>query len=114
MAALRRTATLAAAAVLLCTAPASTVPVSTASASTVAGPGTAPDGGPAVRAAAGWVHQLHWTTRRVTAGVTLRRGTLRRPAEQVREVIIDPRRYRGTILATHHGAVARRQRTSSV
>jgi hypothetical protein len=76
--------------------------------------GRAPAGPGTVAPAATWVHHLHWTSRRVTAGVILRRGTLRRPAEQVREVIIDPRRYHGTIMATHHGAVARRQGTSSV
>jgi hypothetical protein len=90
-------------------------PVTAAAPSTVLGPAEVPAVAAVALAArtagGGWISQLRWTSRQVATGVTVRTGVSGRPAEQVREAIIDPRLTR--IEVTHHGVVAQRQRTSS-
>ena len=101
---LRRYAAAAAAAVTLQVLPA--VPLS----AVAAVPGA---GGEAV--SHGWTSHIHWKSRQLAAGVTVRSGILsgRAPgAERISEAIIDPSRAR--IEVTHDGSVARRQRTSTV
>jgi Phosphodiester glycosidase len=62
----------------------------------------------------GWIGQIHWKSRQLTLGVTVRRGTLsnRAVVERISEAIIDPSRAR--IEVAHDGILARRQLTSTV
>jgi exopolysaccharide biosynthesis protein len=61
-----------------------------------------------------WISQIHWKSRQLTPGVTVRSGTVsnRTVVERISEAIIDPSRAR--IEVTHDGILARRQRTSTV
>ena len=74
--------------------------------------------GPAVgseAASQGWTSHIHWKSRQLAPGVTVRSGILSNHApgaERISEAIIDPGRAR--IEVTHDGIVARRQRTSTV
>jgi len=76
-------------------------------------------GGEAARQ--GWTSHIHWKSRQLAPGVTVRSGILSSraardgqapDAERISEAIIDPGRAR--IEVTHDGIVARRQRTSTV
>ena len=62
----------------------------------------------------GWVSQIHWKSRRLAPGVTVRSGIVssRTVAERISEASVDPGRAR--IEATHDGILARRQLTSTV
>ena len=62
----------------------------------------------------GWISQIHWKSRQLAPGVTVRSGIVssRTVAERISEAIIDPGRAR--IEVTHHGILARRQLTSTV
>ena len=62
----------------------------------------------------GWISQIHWKSRQLAPGVTIRSGIVssRTVAERISEAIIDPGRAR--IEVTHHGILARRQLTSTV
>jgi exopolysaccharide biosynthesis protein len=61
-----------------------------------------------------WISQIHWKSRQLALGVTVRSGVLssRTMDERISEAIIDPSRTR--IEVTHDGIVARRQLTSAV
>jgi hypothetical protein len=100
---LRRYAAIAAMAVTLQVLAA--VPLSAVTVSATVGSGTAGHG---------WINQIHWKTRQLAPGVTVRSGILSNPAmvERISEAIIDP--SRAQIKVTHNGILARRQLTSTV
>jgi exopolysaccharide biosynthesis protein len=62
----------------------------------------------------GWTSQIHWKSRQLAPGVTVRSGIVssRAVAERISEAIIDPGRAR--IEVTHDRILARRQLTSTV
>jgi len=62
----------------------------------------------------GWISHIHWKSRQLAPGVTVRSGVVssRAVAERISEAIIDPSRAR--IEVTHDGILARRQLTSTV
>jgi hypothetical protein len=65
-------------------------------------------------AGAGWARRLHWTSRRIAAGIVVRHGVLRGPAEQVHEAIVSPGAFRGRVEVIHDGAVAGQHTASAV
>jgi len=62
----------------------------------------------------GWISRIHWKSRQLAPGVTVRSGIVsgRTLAERISETTVDPGRAR--IEATHDGILARRQLTSAV